>query len=162
MNEMHRELSERLSLPVLVQGEAPKSVLLDMFRTDVESVLCATSSFWEGVDVPGESLSLVIIDKLPFDSPSDPIIQARGEYLSMMGRNPFYTYQIPRAVIALRQGLGRLIRSASDRGALCVFDSRLHTRTYGRLFLNSLSDYRITDRPEDVEEFFILRDGENP
>ncbi|MBN1882047.1 MAG: ATP-dependent DNA helicase [Deltaproteobacteria bacterium] len=162
MNEMYRELSERLSMPVFVQGEAPKPVLLDAFRTDVESVLCATSSFWEGVDVPGEALSLVIIDKLPFDSPSDPIIQARGEYLSMMGRNPFYTYQIPRAVIALRQGLGRLIRSASDRGALCVFDSRLYTRTYGTLFLNSLSDYRITDRPEDVEEFFTSGDGENP
>ena len=162
MHEVHQELSERLSVPVLVQGEAPKSVLLDIFRSDVESVLCATSSFWEGVDVPGESLSLVIIDKLPFDSPSDPLIQARGEYLSMMGRNPFYTYQIPRAVIALRQGLGRLIRSASDRGALCVFDSRLHTRAYGTLFFKSLSDYRITDTLEDVEAFFTQGNGENP
>jgi len=162
MHEVYEELSERLSVPVLVQGEAPKSVLLDRFRTDVESVLCATSSFWEGVDVPGESLSLVIIDKLPFDSPSDPIIQARGEYLSMKGRNPFFTYQIPRAVIALRQGLGRLIRRAADRGAMCVFDSRLHTRSYGRLFFDSLGEYRITENPEDVEGFFTTGDGENP
>jgi ATP-dependent DNA helicase DinG len=149
-------------MPVFVQGEAPKSVLLDQFRSDVESVLCATSSFWEGVDVPGEALSLVIIDKLPFDSPTDPIIQARGEYLSMMGKNPFYSYQIPRAVIALRQGLGRLIRSATDRGALCVCDSRLYTRSYGKLFFNSLGEYRITDRMEDVEGFFARGNGENP
>ncbi len=154
MTEVYQVLNGKLPMKVMIQGEAPRNVLLKRFREDIGSILLATSSFWEGVDVPGEALSLVIIDKLPFDSPQDPIIEAKMEYLRDRGQVPFLDYQLPRAVISLRQGLGRLIRSKRDRGVLGVLDSRLYKRNYGGVFFESLSDYPITDRIEDVEDFF--------
>ena len=154
MNEVHRILKDRLERTVMLQGEAPRNIILKKFQEDKSSVLFATASFWEGVDVPGEALSLVIIDKLPFDSPSDPIVEAKMEYMKGRDRNPFLEYQVPRAVISLRQGLGRLIRSGSDRGVMGIFDSRLHSRRYGNIFFESLSAFRTTVDIEDVRNFF--------
>jgi ATP-dependent DNA helicase DinG len=139
---------------VLLQGEAPKNILLKRFQQEVSSVLFATASFWEGVDVPGEALSAVVIDKLPFDSPADPLIEAKMEYLERGGINPFMEFQLPRAVISLRQGMGRLIRSDGDRGILSVLDSRLYRKSYGKTFFESLTEFPVTDRMEDVRDFF--------
>jgi len=137
-----------------VQGEAPRRELLARFRELGNAVLLGTSSFWEGVDVRGEALSCVIIDKLPFGSPGDPVLQARIEALRNQGGNPFMQHQLPAAVITLKQGIGRLIRDCADRGVLVVCDPRLRTRSYGRIFLNSLPAMPRTRSLDAVQDFF--------
>jgi ATP-dependent DNA helicase DinG len=143
MNAVAERVAGRVEYPLLIQGEAPKAQLLETFRTTPGAVLFATASFWQGVDVVGEQLSCVIIDKLPFASPGDPVVAARIERLRNEGGNPFGEYQVPVAVLTLKQGLGRLIRSASDRGILAVLDSRLVEKSYGRRFLDSLPPARL-------------------
>ena len=140
--------------PLLIQGEEPKGALLERFKAGGNAVLVATSSFWQGVDVQGEALSLVVLDKIPFAVPSDPLVQARIERLKKAGRNPFSEYQVPSAAIILQQGAGRLIRSTRDRGVVACMDVRLRQRSYGRLLVNSLPAFRLTDRLEDVGTFF--------
>jgi ATP-dependent DNA helicase DinG len=154
MNAVGERLAGRLPYPLLMQGEAPKHVLLDAFRSTPGAVLLATASFWQGVDVVGEQLSCVIVDKLPFASPSDPVVSARIDRLRDRGGNPFGEYQVPVAVLMLKQGLGRLIRSSSDRGVLAVLDSRLVQRGYGRRFLESLPPARLVHEMEEVARFF--------
>lgn len=154
MNAVAQRIAGEVSYPILVQGEAPKPALLDMFRRTPGAVLLATASFWQGVDVAGEQLSCVIVDKLPFASPSDPVVQARIDRLRARGGNPFGEYQVPVAVLMLKQGLGRLIRSASDRGILAVLDSRLVEKSYGRRFLDSLPPARLVHDLRDVQNFF--------
>jgi ATP-dependent DNA helicase DinG len=154
------QLRDRLSYPLLVQGEAPRRELLARFRDLGNAVLLGTSSFWEGVDVRGEALSCVIIDKLPFGSPGDPVLQARIEAMRSQGVNPFMQYQLPAAVIALKQGIGRLIRDGSDRGVLVVCDPRLRTRSYGRIFLNSLPRMPRTSSLDDVQAFFTAPEAD--
>ncbi len=153
--KMLRELVEyRIEFPVLMQGEGSRSGILDRFRETPNAVLFATASFWQGVDVRGEALSCVIIDKLPFAVPSDPVVAARQRYLDNHGGNSFSDYSVPQAVITLKQGIGRLIRSATDRGVISVLDPRLVTKNYGQSFLKSLPPARITRKIEDVEQFF--------
>ena len=147
-------LAGRLDYPLLVQGAAPKAALLREFRTLGNAVLLGTASFWEGVDVRGEALSCVIIDRLPFASPGDPVVQARIESLRQRGEDPFRNYQLPQAVIALKQGVGRLIRDVSDRGVLMLCDPRLLTKFYGRAFLDSLPPMPRTRHLEQVQAFF--------
>jgi len=143
-----------IDYPVLVQGDAPRSELLQKFRSLGNAVLLGTSSFWEGVDVQGEALSCVIIDKLPFAAPDDPVLQARAEAMEKRGQNPFMEYQLPSAVITLKQGVGRLIRDERDRGVLVLCDPRLRSKPYGRVFLASIPPMPRTQRLEDVESFF--------
>jgi ATP-dependent DNA helicase DinG len=157
----HRALGEaaaylpgRLPYPLLVQGSAPKSELLERFRQLGNAVLLGTASFWEGVDVRGEALSVVIIDRLPFASPGDPVLQARIDALRAEGGNPFREYQLPQAVIALKQGAGRLIRDVTDRGVLVVCDQRLLSRSYGQVFVRSLPPFRRTQDLAEVRRFF--------
>ena len=157
METTHRLLQGRLPFPLMVQGQAPRTELLDRFREEVASVLLATRSFWQGVDVVGEALSCVIVHKLPFGFPGDPVLEARLEYIQQQGGDPFWDYQVPSAIITLRQGLGRLIRSEQDRGALCILDSRLLTRRYGSVFLESLPSCPVTSAPEDLRRFFAAR-----
>ncbi len=147
-------VGQALDYPILVQGDAPRTELLETFRTTPQAVLLGTSSFWEGVDVRGQALSCVIIDKLPFASPGDPVLKARLTRMEEQGRNPFLEYQVPEAVLALKQGIGRLIRDSSDYGALMIGDPRLRTRPYGRIFLNSLPEMAHTSELQDVETFF--------
>ncbi len=154
MNAVAERVAGALPFPILIQGEAPKAVLLDSFRSLPGAVLFATASFWQGVDVVGEQLSCVIIDKLPFASPGDPVVAARIDRLKRQGGNPFAEYQVPVAVLMLKQGLGRLIRSASDRGILAVLDSRLIEKSYGRRFLSSLPPARLVHELAEVERFF--------
>jgi ATP-dependent DNA helicase DinG len=156
MRAVVRLLELELEYPVLVQGTAPRSVLLEEFRRTPHAVLFATSSFWQGVDVQGDQLSAVIIDKLPFVSPGDPIVAARIEALTAEGGSPFDEYQVPLAILALLQGLGRLIRHRSDRGVLAVLDPRLRTMGYGRRFLQSLPPAPITHDVENVRRFFAV------
>ncbi len=136
------------------QGDAPRTVLLDEFRKDIHSVLLATSSFWQGIDVPGEALSCLIIDKLPFDSPAEPLVAARINVIRERGGNPFLEYQLPSAIISLKQGLGRLIRKSSDTGLLSILDNRILASRYGRLFLQSLPEIPITHSLSDITRFF--------
>ncbi|MCK9294089.1 MAG: ATP-dependent DNA helicase [Desulfobulbaceae bacterium] len=154
MHYLFHYLAERLPFPVFMQGNAPKQTLLDRFSDETHSVLLAVASFWEGVDVPGETLSCVIIDKLPFEVPSDPVIMARIDKIKAEGGNPFVDFQIPRAILTLRQGLGRLMRSSTDSGLLAIMDVRLFTKQYGRLFLKSLPDSPVIRTLEEVTRFF--------
>lgn len=150
-----RELVEpRVDFPILMQGESSRTGLLDRFRTTPNAVLFATASFWQGVDVRGEQLSCVIIDKLPFAVPSDPVVAARQRYIDSNSGNSFSEYSVPAAVIALKQGIGRLIRSTTDRGVLSILDPRLVTKSYGQSFLKSLPPARVTRKIEEVEKFF--------
>ena len=153
-----RLVYDRVSLEVpfqtLMQGTGPRSALLEEFRSTPNSVLFATSSFWQGVDVPGEQLSCVIIDKLPFAVPSDPVVEARIAAIRDEGGDPFSGYQVPQAAIALKQGFGRLIRSRADRGVLALLDNRITRMRYGQIFFDSLPPYRFTTRRPEVESFF--------
>ncbi len=153
MNAVGESLANRTPYPLLVQGEAPKGQLLEEFRATPGAVLLATASFWQGVDVVGDALSCVIIDKLPFASPGDPVVGARIDRLRNQGGNPFADYQVPVAVLMLKQGLGRLIRSTSDRGVLAVLDSRLVEKAYGQRFLDSLPPARLVHDLASVEAF---------
>ena len=154
LRQVHEFASNRVPYPMLVQGSAPRSALLRDFKATPNAVLFATSSFWQGVDVVGESLSCVIIDKLPFASPGDPITSARIEAINADGGNAFGEYQIPLAILALQQGLGRLIRHRQDRGVLAVLDPRLKTMGYGRRFLASLPPAPVTHDLESIDKFF--------
>jgi ATP-dependent DNA helicase DinG len=153
-----RLVYDRVSLDVpyqtLMQGTGPRSALLEEFRSTPHAVLFATSSFWQGVDVPGDQLSLVIIDKLPFAVPSDPVVQARISAIKDDGGDAFNSYQVPQAAIALKQGFGRLIRSRTDRGVLALLDNRITKTRYGQIFFDSLPDYGFTTNREDVRRFF--------
>ncbi|HEY9435044.1 MAG TPA: ATP-dependent DNA helicase [Blastocatellia bacterium] len=153
--EALRDMVEfKIDFPILMQGEGSRSGILDKFRSTPNAVLFATSSFWQGVDVRGEALSCVIIDKLPFAVPSDPVIGARQRYIDNHGGNSFNSYSVPAAIITLKQGLGRLIRSATDRGVLSILDPRIVTKGYGQQFRKSLPPSRVTRKIEDVESFF--------
>ncbi len=143
MEGMAKALRGRIPFKVFLQGEGPKTKLLEEFRRDTSSVLLATASFWEGIDVKGEALSCLIIDRLPFDPPTDPILEARCERIAREGGNPFLEYQLPMAVLTLRQGMGRLIRSRSDRGVLVLLDNRVLKRAYGKTFLRSLPPVEV-------------------
>jgi ATP-dependent DNA helicase DinG len=144
-----------LDYPILVQGSAPRSVLIDQFRSTPNAVLLATSSFWQGVDVVGDALSCVIIDKLPFASPGDPVVAARIDALTADGGDAFSDYQVPLAILALQQGLGRLIRHRTDRGVLAILDPRLKTMGYGRRFLASMPPAPVTHDLDAVARFFM-------
>ena len=154
LNAVHERIASVVPYPLLVQGSAPRSVLLREFRSTPHAVLLATSSFWQGVDVAGDTLSCVVIDKLPFTSPNDPITSARMEAIQSRGGNAFSEYQVPLAVLALLQGLGRLIRHHRDRGVMAILDPRIRTKGYGRNFLVSLPDAPVTHDIEEVNRFF--------
>ena len=154
MQQVHDALLGQLDYPMLLQGSAPKTALIEQFRSTPNAVLFATSSFWQGVDVQGEQLSCVIIDKIPFAVPSDPIVQARGRAIDEAGGNSFVDYSVPAAVITLKQGFGRLIRSLNDRGLLVLLDNRILKKQYGRIFVQSLPPYTRTTDIRKVEEFF--------
>ena len=157
MREIHDRLLGELPYPMLLQGTAPKRALLEEFRMTPNAVLFATASFWQGVDVQGEQLSCVIIDRLPFAVPNDPVVAARIRAINQGGGNAFYDYQVPAAVISLKQGFGRLIRSLNDRGALALLDNRILKQSYGKTFLESLPQYQRTTELGDVEQFFAAR-----
>jgi ATP-dependent DNA helicase DinG len=159
MNQIYQQLLGVLDYPMLKQGDAPKSALLEEFRLTPNAVLFATSSFWQGVDVQGEQLSCVIIDRLPFAVPSDPVVAARVKAIDAEGGNAFFDYQVPAAVITLKQGFGRLIRSLHDRGLLVLLDNRILKKQYGRVFVESLPKYKRTTDIKVVEEFFGAGSG---
>ena len=139
---------------LFLQGEGSKAALVESFKTTPDAVLLGTTSFWHGVDVPGQALSLVVVDKLPFDVPSDPLVAARIERIREADGNPFVEYQVPLAVLELKQGLGRLLRSRSDRGVVSVLDPRLTMKRYGKIFIRSLPQYTIVRERERVAAFF--------
>jgi ATP-dependent DNA helicase DinG len=159
MRVIYDRVSLQVEWPTLMQGTGPRSALLEEFRSTPNCVLFATSSFWQGVDVQGEQLSCVIIDKLPFAVPSDPVVEARVRAIREDGRSPFYEYQIPQAAIALKQGFGRLIRSKTDRGVLSILDNRITKQRYGQVFFDSLPDYSFTTNLKDVDAFFASGGG---
>ena len=159
MKDIYERVSGRVRFPLLLQGTAPRSTLLERFRATPHAVLFATASFWQGVDVPGEQLSCVIIDRLPFAVPSDPIVAARVRALNEDGRNAFAEYQVPEAVLALKQGFGRLIRSKTDRGILGILDNRIQRMQYGKIFIESLPPYTITQDVADVARFMEDHSG---
>jgi len=154
MKDIYQRLLGEIEFPMLLQGDAPKSALLEEFRLTPNAVLFATSSFWQGVDVQGEQLSCVIIDRLPFAVPTDPVVAARVKAIDAEGGNAFFQYQVPAAVIALKQGFGRLIRSLHDRGLLVLLDNRILRKQYGRIFVESLPSYQRTTDITDVEHWF--------
>jgi ATP-dependent DNA helicase DinG len=154
MRQIYDRISFEIEYPTLLQGTAPRTALLEEFRSTPNAVLFATSSFWQGVDVQGEQLSCVIIDKLPFAVPSDPVVEARINTLRNSGGEPFYSYQIPQAALALKQGFGRLIRSRTDRGVVSILDNRITRQRYGQVFFDSLPDYAFTTNIRDVEAFW--------
>ena len=154
METMYEALVADLPYPCMIQGKGGgKSRLLEQFKVTPSAVLFATASFWQGVDVKGEALSAVIVDKLPFQVPSDPLVAARSARIHNEGGNAFAEYQVPNAILRLKQGFGRLLRSTTDRGILAVLDNRLSTKSYGRLFMESLPDYEVTERIQDLVEF---------
>lgn len=153
MRDVFQRVRDRLRYPLMIQGSAPPAALLNKFRATAHAVLFATSSFWQGVDVQGQQLSAVIIDRLPFSVPSDPVVEARITRIREDGGNPFGEYQVPEAVIALKQGFGRLIRSQEDHGVLALLDNRIVRKPYGKLFFESLPEYQRTNRLEDVKTF---------
>jgi len=157
MQSLFENVWSEIDYPCLVQGSASKSQLLRQFRETPNAVLFATASFWQGVDVRGEQLSCVIIDKLPFAVPTDPIVAARQRAIEDSGGSSFYEYSVPQAIISLKQGLGRLIRSTTDRGVLAILDPRLRTKGYGRTFLQSLPPCRVTSRIDELAS--ILSSG---
>ena len=154
MNALYELVSSRVNYPCFVQGSMAKAGLLERFRDTPNAVLFATASFWQGVDVQGEQLSCVIIDKLPFAVPTDPIVAARSRFIEENGGKSFFDYSVPQAVITLKQGVGRLIRSSSDKGVIAILDPRLRTKGYGRDFLQSLPRMRITSELSDVSAIF--------
>ncbi len=156
LNEAAALLVDEFEYPLLIQGESPQREMIERFRELGNAVLLGTASFWEGVDVRGEALSCVIIDKLPFAAPNDPVLEARLDTLRRQGSNPFAEYQLPQAVISLKQGVGRLIRDQADRGLLMICDVRLRSRSYGRIFLDSLPRMPRTQKLAVVERFFSL------
>ncbi|MDQ5836774.1 MAG: ATP-dependent DNA helicase, partial [Acidobacteriota bacterium] len=154
MRALYERVAREVDFPCFVQGSASKAGLLERFRATPHAVLFATSSFWQGVDVRGRQLSCVIIDKLPFAVPTDPIVAARQRFIEEQGGSSFYEYSVPQAIITLKQGLGRLIRSTTDRGLLAVLDPRLRTAAYGRLFLASLPPCRVTSDLSEAARVF--------
>jgi len=156
MKDVYERLCSQLPFRLFLQGEAPKNALLEEFRLTPNAVLFGTSSFWQGVDVQGEQLSCVIIDRLPFAVPSDPVVAARVKAIDAGGGNAFFEYQVPSAVITLKQGFGRLIRSLHDRGLLALLDNRILKKAYGRVFVESLPPYSKTTDLKKVEQFFGL------
>jgi ATP-dependent DNA helicase DinG len=154
----HKAIDGRVPFPLLLQGTKPKTRLVEEFRARSGSVLFGTSSFWEGVDVQGEALSCVIVDRLPFAPPDDPVVASRVERIRKEGGDPFYSFQVPMAVLALKQGLGRLIRTRSDRGVLCILDKRILTKPYGRVFRKSLHESPLRRNSRDIETFFSRKE----
>jgi ATP-dependent DNA helicase DinG len=159
MNRAYDLLRRQVGYRCLVQGEMGRGALLRAFREDLHSVLFATASFWEGVDVQGEALSLVIIDKLPFASPGDPVVRARSRMIDDAGGNAFSDYQVPSAIVALKQGFGRLIRHRNDTGIVAILDHRLITKSYGKRFINSLPRARRTQEISVVRAWWQRRNG---
>ena len=139
-----------LKYSLLKQGDAPREHLLNEFLNDISSILLATSSFWQGIDIPGESLSCVLIDRLPFSVPTDPITEARINWIKVRGGNPFQEYQLPSAIILLKQGFGRLIRNQQDRGLLVILDTRIMTKSYGKVIFKNLPDCPVVRSIDDV------------
>lgn len=154
MNALYEDVAENWFGPVFKQGDAPKSSLIDQFVNDSTSVLVATTSFWQGVDIPGDDLRLVIIDKLPFTSPSEPVTAARIEHLNEHHKNAFMEYQVPQAAITLKQGFGRLIRTAYDKGIVSILDNRLHTKRYAKFFFSSLPPAPIIKDFEALQQWW--------
>jgi ATP-dependent DNA helicase DinG len=154
MDSAYHNLRDVLPFPLLRQGSASRHELLKTFAEKTDSVLFAVASFWEGGDVPGEALSKVVIDKLPFDVPSDPVIMARINRIKSSGGNPFFEFQVPRAILGLRQGVGRLMRRSEDRGVMAILDVRLFSKGYGKRFLKSLPDAPVSRNLQDVQDFF--------
>ena len=156
LRAVREALDGRVPWPLLTQGERPRGELLDRFVETPDSVLLGTQSFWEGVDIRGDALSLVLVDKLPFAPPDDPLLVARAEAVRHDGGDPFASIQLPAAVIGLKQGVGRLIRDPSDSGVVVICDPRLSSRGYGRVFLDSLPPMPLVTDIEDVRAFFIV------
>ena len=154
LNEAADWLDNKLDYPLLVQGDAPKAELINRFVEHGNAILLGTSSFWEGVDVRGKALSLVLIDKLPFASPGDPVLQARLDVIKKRGGNPFMQYQVPQTAIALKQGAGRLIRDVTDRGVLVLCDPRMLQKSYGHTFLDAMPAFARTRELQDVIDFY--------
>ncbi|MBW1760801.1 MAG: ATP-dependent DNA helicase [Deltaproteobacteria bacterium] len=161
MRMLAKRVGDELDHEWFVQGDAPKQTLLDRFRDQGNAVLFATASFWEGVDVPGAALRLVVIDKLPFDVPSDPVVAARCERLDEAGESSFMRYLVPAAALSLKQGFGRLIRTTQDRGIVAILDSRIRRKGYGKVFLRSLPPARVCDTLDEVQEF-LISEGQHP
>jgi len=155
LRRVEEALRGRTRYRILVQGERPRARLLEEFRATQGAILLGAASFWHGVDVAGEALSLVVVDRIPFDVPNDPLVAARIDRIRRLGGDPFSEYQVPSAAIELRQGLGRLIRRRSDRGILAVLDARLKTRGYGRRLLASLPPFPVVSDIEEVRRFFV-------
>lgn len=158
LDVMSRELQPKTGLNILKQGTAPRSELLDAFRKDGHAVLVATMSFWQGVDVPGKALRLVVIDRIPFASPQDPLVKARIDYIQSLGKSPFKTYQLPHAAIMLRQGFGRLIRKQSDTGLVAILDPRMTGKGYGKVLMRSLPQTTVIRDLKEAREYLSFED----